>query len=246
MSAAKICHPFSSDPRTHRCQLARPEYALKFAVNPIVASHIAGGDKSQATLGQLFVAGSVSGVVLTTSTYPLEMLKARITVAEKGEYSSVLDCVRRTATEGRPGELMLRRFYRGYGASLLGSVPYNGAQLGLNSHLRQQCKQQSGGSTASGAASVGISLSSSFAGISLSYPFNLVRTKLQTQGVRGRSVLYAGVSDCIAKTVQHEGVRGLFRGFAPNAIKALPAQIIALEIVSRMSAALLEEEDERQ
>ena len=105
MSAAKLCHPFSSDPRTHRCQLARPEYALKFAVNPIVARHIAGGDKSQATLGQLFVAGSVSGVVLTTSTYPLEMVKARITVAEKGEYSSVLDCVRRTATEGRPGEL---------------------------------------------------------------------------------------------------------------------------------------------
>ena len=223
----------------------RPEYALKFAVNPIVARRIAGGDKSQATLGQLFVAGSVSGVVLTTSTYPLEMVKARITVAEKGEYSSVLDCVRRTATEGRPGELPLRRFYRGYGASLLGSVPYNGAQLGLNSHLRQQYKQ-SGGSTASGAASVGISLSSSFAGISLSYPFNLVRTKLQTQGVRGRSVLYTGVSDCIAKTVHHEGVRGLFRGFAPNAIKALPAQIIALEIVSRMSAALLEEEDEGQ
>ena len=90
----------------------RPEYALKFAVNPIVARRIAGGDKSQATLGQLFVAGSVSGVVLTTSTYPLEMVKTRITVAEKGEYSSVLDCVRRTATEGRPGEPPLRRFYR--------------------------------------------------------------------------------------------------------------------------------------
>ena len=75
--------------------------------------------------------------------------------------------------------------------------------------------------------------------ITVAYPLNLTRTKLQIQGVNGRSLLYAGVASCLHKTVQFEGWSGLYRGFVPNLIKALPAQSILLQVQRRLSNELL-------
>jgi solute carrier family 25 phosphate transporter 23/24/25/41 len=47
-----------------------------------------------------------------------------------------------------------------------------------------------------------------------------IRRKLQTQGVAGRPVQYAGIVDCAAKVVQTSGVRGLYAGLAANLLKA--------------------------
>lgn len=218
------------------CVKIAPEYALKFTINPIIVDILCEGNKQEATLVQRFAAGCLSGVLITTAMYPLEIVKARITVAARGEYRSAWDCVRRTATEGIPGESVLRRFYKGYSVSLLGSLPYNGTQLSLNSYMRDFYTEQYG--HVDGGASVGISLLCSLAAISVAYPFNLARTKLQTQGVNNRTVLYNGFRDVVNKTLLHEGTVGLYRGFLPNAMKALPAQVIALEVVARVSGFL--------
>merc|ERR1719161_3174565 len=79
---------------------------------------------------------------------------------------------------------------------------------------------------------------SAYAGIFVAYPLNLVRTKLQTQGVNGRSVLYQNALDCFRRTVVYEGWKGLYRGFVANAIKALPAQSILLQVQRRVVQAL--------
>lgn len=64
---------------------------------------------------------------------------------------------------------------------------------------------------------------SSTAGQLVSYPLQLIRTRLQTQGTQGRPVLYNGMIDCFSKTIKEDGPTGLYRGIGPNFVKAVPA-----------------------
>eukprot|EP00758_Cryptobia_borreli_P002579 Tbor_TRINITY_DN3134_c0_g1::TRINITY_DN3134_c0_g1_i1::g.14758::m.14758 len=59
------------------------------------------------------------------------------------------------------------------------------------------------------------------------YPLNVVRTRLQTQGVGNRPMLYSGMIDCFAHIVKKDGARGLFRGLTANYLKAIPASCVA-------------------
>lgn len=43
------------------------------------------------------------------------------------------------------------------------------------------------------------------------YPLALTRTRLQAQGIGGRPIKYSGMMDVLRKTVQNEGVRGLYK-----------------------------------
>lgn len=42
-----------------------------------------------------------------------------------------------------------------------------------------------------------------------------------------RQVLYSGVIDCLRKTLEADGFRGLYRGLGPNMLKAVPAMGIS-------------------
>lgn len=58
------------------------------------------------------------------------------------------------------------------------------------------------------------------------YPLNVVRTRLQTQGVNNRPRIYNGMLDCFRHIVKKDGVQGLFRGLLANYLKAVPASAI--------------------
>jgi hypothetical protein len=61
-----------------------------------------------------------------------------------------------------------------------------------------------------------VGMFASAASQTITYPLNLVRTRLQTQGVNGRPVEYRGMIDCVASIVRRDGPRGLFVGLVPN------------------------------
>ena len=79
----------------------------------------------------------------------------------------------------------------------------------------------------------------SLCGQTVSYPFQLVRTKLQAQGMpipehlKGKVHYkhYDGVWDCIVKIIQNRGPQGLYRGICANYMKAIPA--ISIKYMSR-------------
>lgn len=68
-------------------------------------------------------------------------------------------------------------------------------------------------------------------GQTIAYPFQLVRTKLQAQGMpvlqemEGKMQYkeYKGVVDCIKQIVRRRGICGLYRGISANYMKAIPA-----------------------
>ena len=70
------------------------------------------------------------------------------------------------------------------------------------------------------------------------YPINLLRTRLQAQGTVLHPPTYTGIVDVAIKTIQGEGVKGLFKGVTPNLLKVAPAVSISY-VVYENSKALL-------
>ena len=63
----------------------------------------------------------------------------------------------------------------------------------------------------------------------ITYPLNLVRTRLQTSGMPGRKV-YTSAFHVIQDAVSQDGFRGLYRGLVPNMMKVLPSTSISYAV----------------
>ena len=73
----------------------------------------------------------------------------------------------------------------------------------------------------------------------VAYPLQLVRTRLQAQGIPGMRK-YDGMVDCFRKTIAAGGVRALYAGLGPNFLKALPAISISYVVFEKSKLAILE------
>ena len=68
--------------------------------------------------------------------------------------------------------------------------------------------------------------------VSITYPTDLIRRRLQLQNFDKSVPKYSGILDCINKIVKSEGPRGLYRGLTATYIKLFPTigiQFLAME-----------------
>lgn len=61
-------------------------------------------------------------------------------------------------------------------------------------------------------------------------PFDTVSTRLynQSRDASGRGLMYSGITDCFAKTLRTEGVRGLYKGLVPVYARIAPHSMLTL------------------
>lgn len=168
-------------------------------------------------------AGSLAGATSQIITYPLDFIRARITVDMRGEYTGIFSGLRQIVVKEGP-----LRLYQGLVPSLIGICPYVGVDFMIYEELRARLPQTEDGKPtalsklfAGGTAGV--------CGQTLVYPLDTIRRTLQVQHmkVHDPSQLYTGMLDCGVRIAKRDGFRALYRGMWPNILKVGPALAIS-------------------
>ncbi|KDR75001.1 hypothetical protein GALMADRAFT_248838 [Galerina marginata CBS 339.88] len=114
----------------------------------------------------------------------------------------------------------VRALYRGLVTTAVGVAPYVGINFAAYEYLRTKI-------TPPGKSSVARKLScGALAGSisqTLTYPFDVLRRKMQVTGMQGGSIKYSGAIDALTSIIRVEGVAGLYRGLWPNLLKVAPS-----------------------
>jgi len=222
------------------CLKIAPESGTKFFAYEYLKNMLQNSNGDQHLLLQKFIAGATAGVVSQVLVYPLDCVKVRM--ASSSISMNLVQATRNTYDVGG-----VSGFYRGIKPCILGVIPYSGIDLAVYETLkilytdyRMQYSPESDRSVPP-RLSVFVPLvcgtiSSTFAQF-FSYPFALVRTRLQTQGMHTEK--YTGMNDVFIKTIKKDGFLGLYKGMAPNLFKVVPAVSISYVVYENIKNRLL-------
>ena len=193
--------------------------------------------QSGLTPGLRLIAGA--GIIAMSATYPLDMVRGRLTVQEgatKQQYSGMWHATRTIIRQ--EGALAL---YKGWLPSVIGVVPYVGLNFAVYESLKdliiksEQTTAQSEREL-SVVTRLGCGAVAGTIGQTVAYPFDVARRRLQVSGWKGADHLvvgeaerhiYRGMWDCFVKTVRYEGPSALFKGLWANYVKVVPSIAIA-------------------
>ncbi|KAK6912609.1 Mitochondrial substrate/solute carrier [Dillenia turbinata] len=197
------------------------------------------GEEPKTPIPPSLIAGACAGVSSTLVTYPLELLKTRLTI-QRGVYDGLLDAFFKILQEGGPGEL-----YRGLTPSLIGVVPYAATNYfaydTLRKAYRKVFKQEKIGNIETlliGSAAGAISSSATF-------PLEVARKHMQVGALSGRQV-YKNVLHALASILEQEGIQGLYIGLGPSCMKLVPAAGISFMCYEACKRILVEKDDDKE
>ena len=214
-----------------------PEMGIKFTAFEATQSwqRSSRGAGVSPGIGERLVAGALAGATSCVFTYPLEVVRTRMSIGP--HYRGVADCAMQLARLEGP-----RVFWQGFGASLLGIMPFCAIDLTLYSASKECLTSARGGAEPSSVDLLCVGAFSSAVAQVVTYPLALARTLLQAQGLPGHPT-YTGVVDALAQTVQRGGgVRALFRGLRPNMFKAVPSLSMTYVVFEATKKRLLADE----
>ncbi|KAL8673028.1 MAG: hypothetical protein Q9168_002551 [Polycauliona sp. 1 TL-2023] len=211
-----------------------PESAIKFGsyeASKRLLARLEGHDDPKALHPWTqFLAAGLGGMISQFAIYPLDTLKFRMQceTVEGGLHGNKLisDTARKMWRKNG-----MRSFYRGLPLGLVGMFPYSAIDLTTFEYTKRfvtsynakkrGCHEEDALPGNFMTAAIG-AFSGAF-GASVVYPINVLRTRLQSQGTAIHPPTYTGFVDVTRKTLQGEGVKGLFRGITPNLLKVVPA-----------------------
>ncbi|GFS35323.1 mitochondrial substrate carrier family protein [Actinidia rufa] len=195
------------------------------------------GEQPKLPIPASLVAGACAGVSSTLVTYPLELVKTRLTI-QRGVYDGLFDAFIKILQEGGPGEL-----YRGLTPSLIGVIPYAATNYfaydTLRKTYRKIFKQEKIGNIETlliGSASGAISSSATF-------PLEVARKQMQVGALSGRRV-YKHVLHALSSILEQEGIQGLYKGLRPSCMKLVPAAGISFMCYEACKRILVENKDD--
>ncbi|XP_057967214.1 adenine nucleotide transporter BT1, chloroplastic/mitochondrial-like [Malania oleifera] len=215
-----------------------PSKAIELFAYETVKKHLTPkvGEQPKLPIPASPIAGAVAGVSSTLCTYPLELLKTRLTI-QRGVYKNLLDAFLKIIQEEGPAEL-----YRGLTPSLIGVVPYAATNYFAYDTLRKGYKkgfkQEEIGNLMTlliGSAAGAISCSATF-------PLEVARKHMQAGALNGRQ--YKSMLHALASILEKEGLAGLYRGLGPSCLKLVPAAGISFMCYEACKRILIEKEDD--
>ncbi|XP_028124262.1 mitochondrial adenine nucleotide transporter ADNT1-like isoform X2 [Camellia sinensis] len=200
------------------------------------------GNDAQLTPVLRLGAGACAGIIAMSATYPMDMVRGRLTVqTEKSpyQYRGIFHALSTVLREEGP-----RALYKGWLPSVIGVIPYVGLNFAVYESLKDWLiKSRPFGLVEDTELSVTTRLAcgavAGTVGQTVAYPLDVIRRRMQMVGWSnaasvvtgdGRSKVpleYTGMIDAFRKTVRHEGFRALYKGLVPNSVKVVPSIAIA-------------------
>ncbi|CAM8911007.1 unnamed protein product [Rhodiola kirilowii] len=198
-----------------------------------------GNEEAQLTPLLRLGAGACAGIIAMSATYPLDMVRGRLTVQTekspyqyRGMFHGLSTIIRQ---EGA------RSLYRGWLPSVIGVIPYVGLNFAVYESLKDWLiKSRPFGLGEDTELSVVTRLACGAAagtvGQTVAYPLDVIRRRMQMVGWKDASSVvtggkapleYTGMIDAFSKTVRHEGFGALYKGLVPNSVKVVPSIAIA-------------------
>ena len=159
-----------------------------------------------------FVSGCTAGFISMLATYPLETTRTYLSLqTNKNKYNGIFHALR---------TIPLKQLYQGSKMSLWGFGSFSGIQYASYYYINSIIKD-----TKFDSKLVGGGLAGLFS-VSITYPTDLVRRRLQLQGFDPTVPKYNGIFDSIYKIYKTEGILGFYRGLSATYIKTGPAVAI--------------------
>jgi solute carrier family 25 phosphate transporter 23/24/25/41 len=199
------------------------------------------GDRQDLRPEERLLAGAMAGTTGQVVCYPLEFMRARLSVQTSKVYNGIFDGFRKVIKQ--EGFFAL---YRGLWPSLVGVVPYVGIDFAVYEHLKGLVPKNKDGSVwwgyflACGGTAGAVAQT-------VAYPLDLVRRRIQVQGFTGATSgggggvntrHYTGMIDAFVKIYKYEGIRGFYQGLWPNYVKVVPAMAVSFLVYEELRMVL--------
>ena len=158
-----------------------------------------------------FLSGGIAGVVSMSMIYPLETARTHLSLqTHNSKYSGLLNVLK---------TLKVHELFAGLRMSILGFGPWNA--INFMSYFKykkvfEPYKENK---------NIYKLLCGGFSGItalSITYPSDLIRKRLQMQSFSENVPEYKGIIDCARKIIRSDGLLGLYRGLWVGYIKCFP------------------------
>jgi len=196
------------------CMRVFPQYAINFMLFEKFKTKISPFIDNKHYLN--FTSGGCSGVLSIMCIYPLETARSHLALqTNHSKYNGLMDVFRKLSMRELYAGSLLTCF--GFGPwSAINLASYNYYKLAFNHYEKENphiFKLMTGGMA-------GITA------ISVTYPTDLIRRRLQLQSFSSEVPRYDGIFDCIRKISNKEGISGFYRGLMISYIKSFPTLAI--------------------
>lgn len=162
-------------------------------------------------------AGAAAGIIAATFVCPLDVIKTRLQVHGLSKLTN--GTVKGSLIVGSLEQIFqkegLRGMYRGLSPTVLALLPNWAVYFTIYGQLKSfLCSEDKNHHLSVGANMIAAAVAGAATTIATN-PLWVVKTRLQTQGMRAGVVPYRSTLSALSRITQEEGIRGLYSGLVP-------------------------------
>ena len=167
-----------------------------------------------------FFAGALTGAIGSIAGNPFDVLK---TLSQTNQGKSI---PLSTLVGQMYHDQGIAGFYRGVNVNVMRAIVLNATKMGVYDVSKGQVVELTGWTRKDPRTAFCSSFVAGFFMTCTVAPFDRIRTQLMNQPTSKK--IYSGMSDCLVKTVQNEGILSLWKGFIPIWARFAPMATIQL------------------
>lgn len=190
-----------------------PNYCIKFPLNDIYLKYMLKNKQyssiKQLPYNNLLQSGIFTGICQTVITYPIDLVRTRITqdsnmIKQNNKIHSCLtNIIKQNGISG---------LYRGFTPAILSTPLYIGIQLSSYQYIKNSNTILSNSFIAGALAG--------FLSQTIMYPGDTIKRNLQIDGLN--QTKYNNLTQCIKNIFLKNGFKGFYRGYFLNSLKSIP------------------------